>query len=512
MSAYAGVTAERWRARPGLARACRVVAFAGPVVAGTVLAFLATRWLPSVSGLVPMIGRWVFIAVVAVICAVLAERLLSRLLPIAALLDLDIGFPAGAPTRLRIASLASLRSRDAALADRLPGSADHDLDAAAEYTLVGYATRVRPGLQPRPHLERVRMLAMLVAVRLGLSVDECDRLQWALLLRELGSVRPDERSPDHPLVAWLGPWSALLHGPFVTVARDAPSARLATAAHAAAVSDAYAVVTASHPYRRGVGSGHAGHRLKTLADPGLLPEAADALLTLPEARLRKAIGFTAGVSPLVERFAPAPQPVMAATSIVVVLALAASPLMRSGAPADDRGAELAGLDSGAETAPAPQSVDPEPAAPAAEVAADRDDEDGKDERDARNRNEGSAMMAGSQYDYMSASGYDRSPSRASGSSGSSGSDDGASTPAKQPSDGPTKGSGGGGSTPPPPDDDPPPPPDDDPPPPPDDDPPPPDDDPPPPPDDDPPPPDEDPPDDDGEEDGLLPRLIGGLLH
>jgi hypothetical protein len=481
-----------------------VAAFAGPVVVVTLLAFLATRWLPATSGVGPTVGRWTLIAFIALLCAVVAERLLSRLLPIAALLDLDIGFPSGAPTRLRIASLASLGSRDAPLADRLPASSDHDLDAAAEYALVGYATRVRPGLQPRPHLERVRVLSMLVAARLGLSVEQCDRLQWALLLRGLGSLRPDERSPDHPLVAWLGPWGELLHGPFITVAQQASSAPIATAAHAAAVSDAYAVVTASHPYRRGVGSGHAGRRLKTLSDPHLLPEAADALLTLPEARLRKAIGFTAGVSPLVERFAPAPQPLMVATSIVVVLALAAGPIMRSDSSVDDRGSQLTGLDDEGATAPEFQApVAPEAAARAAGPAPDEAErEDGRD-GSSQNRDGGSTTMAGAGYDDTSANGYARSPSFASDSSGS---DDSASTPAKQPSDRPTKGTGGGGSTPPPPDDDPPPPPDDDPPPPPDDDPP-------PPPDDDPPPPpDDDPPDGGDDGDGLLPNLIGALLH
>ncbi|HSK96202.1 MAG TPA: hypothetical protein VK891_06250, partial [Euzebyales bacterium] len=350
MSAYAGVTAERWRARPGLARACRVTAFAGPVVVVTILAFLATRWLPAASGGLPMFARWTVIAIAALVCAVLAERLLSRLLPIAALLDLDIGFPAAAPTRLRIASLAALRQRDADLRDRLPGSADHDLDAAAEYALVGYATRVRPGLQPRPHLERVRMLSTLVAARLGLGVDDGDRLQWAVLLREVGSHRPEVREADHPMAVWLGPWAALLREPFLTVAQQASSRTLGLAAHAAAVSDAYAVVSASHPYRRGVGSGHAGGRLKALADPRLLPEAADALLTLPQARLRRAVGFTAGASPLLERFAPAPQPLLAATSIIAVLVLAASPLMGPD-PAGESDAELAGADAGIVTTP-----------------------------------------------------------------------------------------------------------------------------------------------------------------
>jgi hypothetical protein len=346
MSALVAVVAGRWRARPGLARACRVAAFLGPVVAVTLVASIAIKVLPLVAGAIPQLLCWVLTAMIGLTGAVLSERLLSRLLPIATLLDLDIGFPSASPTRLRIASLASLHPRDADPADLLPGAAQHDLDAAAESVLIRYATRVRPALQPRSHLERVRLLTMLVAARLGLNVEDRDRLQWALLLREIGSFDPDERTADHQLTAWLGPWAALLHGPFIAVTQKAQAPQIVMAAHAAAVADVYAVVSASHPYRRGIGAGHPGARLKAIVEHHLLPEAVDALLTVPAKRLRKAVGITAGASPLVERLAPAPQPILAATAILVVLAVAAEAPGPTPTIAAETAAEAAQHDAG----------------------------------------------------------------------------------------------------------------------------------------------------------------------
>ena len=71
-------------------------------------------------------------------------------------------------------------------------------------------------------LERVRLLTMLVAARLGLSVEDRDRLQWSLLLREVGSFGSGEHGADQQLAAWRGPWAVLLRGPLAAVAPRAP--------------------------------------------------------------------------------------------------------------------------------------------------------------------------------------------------------------------------------------------------------------------------------------------------
>lgn len=456
MAASAGVTMQRWTARPQWARACRIVAFAGPVAAVTVLAYGVAAWLPTAPGSTD-VARWIAIAVVAVVAAILAERLLSVLLPVAALLELDLGFPDGAPSRLRIAARAALHRPSALHTGRSP--AGGGLDTAVEAVLVHYATTARPVLASRPHLEQVRALAVLVAARLGLSVDATDRMHWALLLRELGSLRSDERAADHPLVVWLGAWAALLHGPFVVVAGRATSPALESAANAAAVADAYAVVTAAHPYRRGSESGHAGGRLKVLGDSRLQPEVIDALLTLPPARLRSAIGFSPGVFPSFERFAPAPQPLMAATAIVVVLVLAATSAMRgdSGQVADQQ-AELAGLDTQPLVTPAGEPSLPTAVA-APERVADADAADGAKDDGALVGQAGAG--AGGQFAGGHSAPAGSSGSRAVGSTKPSLTTPSSSTPSAKPTVEPTPkpspgtgGGGGGGGADPDPDPDP----------------------------------------------------------
>ncbi|MBW3606353.1 MAG: hypothetical protein KY460_15900, partial [Actinobacteria bacterium] len=279
--------------------------------------FFGSELLPTSDSVTVTVVRWVAIAAIAFVSTVLAERTLSRLLPVAALLDLDLGFPGATPTRSRIASLASLRGGDAELMDLLPGVADRDLDAAAEHLMIRYASVTRGGLRPRSHIDRVRALAAKLAERLDLAVEDVDRMQWALLMRDLGSISDDAQHPHQPLLAWLGPFAALVHGPYSDTAVSAGSPTVRTVAHAAAVADAYVVVTAAHPYRRG----SQPLPLDALTGEHLHPEALYALHGMSEQERRRAIGLTAGVSPLLARYSPRPQPVLTLASILAVLVL-----------------------------------------------------------------------------------------------------------------------------------------------------------------------------------------------
>jgi hypothetical protein len=317
-----GVIADRWRRRPGLARAYRVYAMVGPLLALFGVAYFAAELLPPAGGPVTAVLRWALIAGVALAGALVAERTLRRLLPVAALLDLDLGFPGAVPTRSRIVSLASLRGGDVELADLLPGMADRDLDAAAEHVIISYAATARSGLRPRSHAGRVRAVATLVAERLDLDRDDLDRFQWALLLRELGTGADDLPHPHQPMVAWLGPWSALLRGPFIDVATTSATSAVSTAAHAAAVADAYVVVTAAHPYERSLDGG-SRLPLEALAAERLSPAAVEALLRLSVPVRRRAAGFTSGVPSRLVRYSPTPQPVFALASLLAVLAFVA---------------------------------------------------------------------------------------------------------------------------------------------------------------------------------------------
>jgi len=343
-----GVIADRWRKRPGLARAYRVYAMVGPLLALFGVAFFAAELLPAADGPVTTVLRWALIAGIALAGALVAERTLRRLLPVAALLDLDLGFPGAVPTRSRIASLASLRGGDVELADLLPGMADRDLDAAAEHVIISYAATMRTGLRPRSHAGRVRAVATLVAERLDLDRDDLDRLQWALLLRELGTGADDLPHPHQPMVAWLGPWSALLRGPFIDVATNSTTSSVATAAHAVAVADAYVVVTAAHPYERSLDGG-SRLPLEALAAERLSPAAVEALLRLTVPVRRRAAGFTSGVPSRLVQYSPTPQPVFALASLLAVLAFVAggvgtapATLPAQAAAAEDAAADAAG--------------------------------------------------------------------------------------------------------------------------------------------------------------------------
>ncbi|HSJ46814.1 MAG TPA: hypothetical protein VK923_19235 [Euzebyales bacterium] len=342
-----GVTADRWHRRPGLARAYRVYAMVGPLLALFSVAYFAADLLPPAGGPVTEVLRGALIAGVALAGALAVERTLRRLLPVAALLDLDLGFPGAVPRRSRIASLASLRGGDAELADLLPGMADRDLDAAAEHVIISYAATARSGLRPRSHAGRVRAVATLVAERLHLDRDDLDRFQWALLLRELGTGPDDLPHPHQPMVAWLGPWSALLRGPFIDVATTSTTSSVAIAAHAAAVADAYVVVTAAHPYERSLDGG-SPLPLEALAAERLSPIAVESLLRLSVPVRRRAAGFTSGVPSRLVRYSPTPQPVFALASLLAVLAFVAGGVgtAQTTLPAQVAAAEDPGSDAG----------------------------------------------------------------------------------------------------------------------------------------------------------------------
>jgi hypothetical protein len=241
---------------------------------------------------------------------------------VAALLDLDLGFPAHMPTRSRLASLASLRGGDLELVDLLPRVANRTLAAAAEHAIISYAATMRSGLRPRTHISRVRAVATLVAARMDLGRDDLDRLQWALLLRELGTPADDRSHPYDPLVVWLGPWAALLRGPFIDVATTTSAPSVAIGAHAAAVADAYVVVTAAHPYERAL-EGGSRLPLEALAAERLSPDAVEALLGLSVSARRGAAGFTSGVPSRLVRYSPTPQPALALASLLLVVVLVA---------------------------------------------------------------------------------------------------------------------------------------------------------------------------------------------
>lgn len=412
MSVISGANAGRWRRRPVLARAYRLYVLAGPLLTLLGVVFFGNELLPSSDSAVVTALRWAVIASFALIGAVLAERTLSRLLPVAALLDLDLGFPGAVPTRSRIASLTSLRGGDAELMDLLPGLARRDLDAAAEHLLIRYASATGTGLRPRSHIDRVRALATALSRRLDVPADDIDRLGWALLMRDAGSLSTHEQHPHQPLLRWLGPFAALVHGPYVETATSCASQAVRTAAHATAVADAYVVLTAAHPYQRRGQS----LPLDALTGTQLLPEAVYALHGLSEQERRRAIGLTAGVSPLLARYTPRPQPGLTLASIIAVLVLVVGigigPTPEASLPAQAVAADLAPEPAPVESADPTQAVPvvaPSPRSVDALAGADKAD---KKARRVAAKGPGQAAAAIARADALGAQVYaETAPSR-----------------------------------------------------------------------------------------------------
>ena len=89
---------SRWQARPALARALCLTVFLVPVAGSYVATRLAA---PLVAGL-PMFGRILALATLAILVGFVAEPFFRRVLPLAALLRMTMLFPDHAPSRFKL--------------------------------------------------------------------------------------------------------------------------------------------------------------------------------------------------------------------------------------------------------------------------------------------------------------------------------------------------------------------------------------------------------------------------
>ena len=87
---------------PVLARSLSLTVFVVPVAGSYVVTRLAS---PLVSG-VPLLGRIIALGMLAIITGFLVERVVRRVLPLAALLRMTMLFPDHAPSRYRLARAA----------------------------------------------------------------------------------------------------------------------------------------------------------------------------------------------------------------------------------------------------------------------------------------------------------------------------------------------------------------------------------------------------------------------
>jgi HD-GYP domain-containing protein (c-di-GMP phosphodiesterase class II) len=303
---------SRWRARPALSRALSLSVFVVPV-AGS---YVVTRLLsPLVAGL-PVLSRVIALGVIAVAVGLVAERVLRRVLPLAALLRMTMLFPDRAPSRFKLARAAG---NTGILTERARTHPDETAGEAATRILGLLTSLSAHDRRTRGHSERVRVFTDVLADELHLPQQARDRLRWAALLHDLGKVdvpasvlnKPaaldaDEwtmirRHPDRgaalagPLLEWLGEWGAAIsehHERFdgKGYPRGLAGHDIAPAGRIVAVADVFEVMTAARSYKRPMTVRAARRELAEVAGTQLDPACVRAFLGASLPRVLWAVG------------------------------------------------------------------------------------------------------------------------------------------------------------------------------------------------------------------------------
>ena len=290
----------RWKARPVLAFALSALAVAVPVF----LSFLVTLALANTVAWMSVWARVVVLGAVAIVVGLAAERVLRRVLPLAALLRMTMLFPDRAPSRFAVARAAGSTRQ---LVERARSRADESTGDAATRILGLVAALSSHDRRTRGHSERVRVFTDVIATELHLPTESRDRLRWAALLHDLGKLdvptkilnKPAGLDSDEwsvvrrhpargaelagPLLEWLGPWGAAIaehHERFdgQGYPRGLAGHDIALAGRVVAVADVFEVMTAARSYKRPMSVRAARRELASVAGSQLDPQCVRALL------------------------------------------------------------------------------------------------------------------------------------------------------------------------------------------------------------------------------------------